>query len=76
MTTDPSSLSSVADLLTASTSEHILPESGFAYVPMDTQPETSTLSKEDEEQLDVLCRRLCEDPDVDAIWTLQGRYDE
>ena len=75
VTTDPSTLSSVSEALTAHPREHVVLESGFAYVPADASPlDDATLSAEDEDKLDSLCKRLLEDSDVDSIWTLRGQY--
>ncbi|KAG8905988.1 hypothetical protein FRB99_007845 [Tulasnella sp. 403] len=73
--TEPSDLKSVSLALVSPPCEHIILESGFEYVPADADAPEPELSEEEETKLERLCRELCEDPDVDQIWTLRGRYE-
>ncbi|KAG8960610.1 hypothetical protein FRC05_006718 [Tulasnella sp. 425] len=76
ITTSPSTLSAVQTALTSSPQEHIILESGFEYIPADPEAPLPELNKEDEEQVEKLCKALSEDPDVDVVWTLRGRWEE
>ncbi|KAG8939121.1 hypothetical protein FRC04_006955 [Tulasnella sp. 424] len=76
ITTSPSTLSAVQTALTSSPQEHIVLESGFEYIPADPEAPLPELNKEDEEQVEKLCKALSEDPDVDVVWTLRGRWEK
>ncbi|KAG8989752.1 hypothetical protein FRB90_002086 [Tulasnella sp. 427] len=76
ITTSPSTLSSVQISLSSAPQDHIILESGFEYVPADPDAPSPELNKDDEEQLEKLCKALGEDPDVDVVWTLRGRWEE
>ncbi|KAG8938167.1 hypothetical protein FRC04_009320 [Tulasnella sp. 424] len=77
ITTSPSTLSAVQTALTSSPQEHIILESGFEYVPADPEAPLPELNKEDEEQVEELCKALSEDPfTLDVVWTLRGRWEE
>lgn len=73
--TDPSDISTVSLALASPPRDHVILESGFAYVPADPDAPPPTLPEDEEERLDALCRQLAEDPDVEAVWTLSGQYD-
>lgn len=72
---DPEQLKSVSLALSSPPCEYAILESGFEYVPADPDAPPPELSEEDETRLDTLCKELAEDPDVEALWTLRGRYE-
>ncbi|KAG8893959.1 hypothetical protein FRC01_013248, partial [Tulasnella sp. 417] len=76
ITTSPSTLSAVQTSLSSPPQEHIILESGFEYIPADLDAPLPELNQEDEEQVEKLCKALSEDPDVDVVWTLRGRWEE
>lgn len=55
--------------------KHTILDSGLEYVPADPDTPPADLSDDDEAALEKLCAQLSEDPDVDAIWTLRGKYE-
>lgn len=75
MTVDPEHLRSVSLALSSPPCEHAILETGFEYVPADPDAPQPELCELDEAKLETLCKELAEDPDVEAIWTLQGKYE-
>lgn len=76
ITTSPSTLSAVQTALSSAPQDHIILESGFEYIPADPDAPLPELNNEDEEQVAKMCKALSEDPDVDVVWTLRGRWEE
>ncbi|KAG9014003.1 hypothetical protein FRB94_000200 [Tulasnella sp. JGI-2019a] len=74
VTVDPEQLKSVSLALSSSPCDHAILEIGFEYIPADPDAPELTLSDEDEDRLEIMCKEMADDPDIEAIWTLRGRY--
>lgn len=75
VTVGPDHLRSVSVALSSPPCDHAILETGLEYVPADPDAPEPSLSEDDERRLEVLCNEMSEDPDVEAIWTLRGRYE-
>lgn len=71
---DADQLKQVYLTLSSPPCDHAILESGFEYIPADPDAPEPALSGEDEDRLERMCKEMADDADVEAIWTLRGRY--